>query len=74
MEQYGIFHVGIEKVSYKLQIGLELSEGEKKNRLSFARNCHRELRNDYTYLKRIVFSDECKFSLSGSVNKQNSWI
>ena len=33
-----------------------------------------ELRNDAGYLERIVFSDECKFSLFGSVNKQNCRI
>ena len=40
----------------------------------FAQYCRRELGNGAGYLERIVFSDECKFSLSESVNKQNCGI
>ena len=41
---------------------------------SLAQFFRRELRNDAGDLESIVFSDECKFSLSGSVNKQNCRI
>ena len=44
------------------------------SRESFAEYCRRELRNDAGDLESIVFSDECKFSLSVSVNKQNCGI
>ena len=59
---------------YKLQMTTALTESHKERRLRFARDCRRELRNNAGYLRRIVFSDECKFSLSGSVNKQNCRI
>ena len=38
---------------------------------SFAQHCSSELRNYAGYLERIVFCDDYKFSLSGSVNLQN---
>ena len=59
---------------YKLQMGTALTEDHKTRRIRFAQSCRRELRNDAGYLNRIVFSDECKFSLSGVVNKQNCRI
>ncbi len=59
---------------YKLQMSTALTEHHKTSRFNFAQNCHTELRNDAGYLGRIIFSDECKFSLSGTVNKQNCRI
>ena len=59
---------------YKLQMTNALTERHTERRLKFSRDCSRKLRNNAGYLKRIVFSDECKFSLSGSVNNQNSRI
>lgn len=59
---------------YKLQTGVQLSAQDRQNRLAFAHYCQRELRSDPMFLKRIVFSDECCFSLSGFVNKQNTRI
>ncbi len=51
-----------------------LTEHHTTSRFNFAQNCRTELRNDGGYLERIIFSDECKFSLSGKVNKQNCRI
>ncbi len=59
---------------YKLQMSTALTEHHKTSRFNFAQNCRTELRNDAGYLERIIFSDECKFSLSGKVNKQNCRI
>lgn len=59
---------------YKLQMGVELSDNDKQNRISFAQYCRAQLRENPGYLKRIVFSDECHFSLSGHVNSQNCRI
>lgn len=56
---------------YKLQMATALTEDHKIRRKQFAQYCRRELRNDSQYLNRVLFSDECQFSLSGSVNKQN---
>ena len=51
-----------------------LTEDRKMGRNIFAQYCLRELRNDPGYLERIILSDEYKFSLSGSVNKENCRI
>ena len=48
-----------------------LTEDHKMRRKSFAQYCRRKLRKDAEYLERIAFPEECKSSLSGSVNKQN---
>ncbi len=56
---------------YKLQMSTTLTKQYKIGILFFAQNCRTELKNDAGYLEQIVFSDECKFSLSGKVNKQN---
>lgn len=59
---------------YKLQLHQQISDEDKAKRIEFAQYCRNELGNESGYLKRIVFSDECKFSLSGQVNKQNCRI
>jgi len=59
---------------YKLQIGQQLSDLDKSNRIQFAQFCREQLNEDSGYLRRIIFSDECSFSLSGGVNKQNCRI
>lgn len=55
---------------YKLQMHQQISASDKLNRISFARYFPNGLRNDSKYLKRIVFSDDCKFSLSEILKKQ----
>ena len=59
---------------YRLQIAQQLSHDDKTNRLNFAQFLQAELVEDSHYLERIVFSDECSFSLGGAVNKQNCRI
>ena len=59
---------------YKLQMGTQLSDEDKINRVSFATFSRSKLSNNSAFLKQIVFSDECHFSLSGRVNKQNCRI
>ena len=49
-----------------------LTEDHKMRRESFAQYCPRELNNDAGCLERIVFSDECKFSLVRLVLKGNN--
>ena len=56
---------------YKLQPSTSLTENHKMRRKSFPQYFQRELRNDAGYLENISFSNECKFFLFGSVNKQN---
>ena len=59
---------------YKLQVGPQLSDQDKQARVHFAHSCLSKLTEDAGYLKRIIYSDECSFSLSGDVNKQNCRI
>lgn len=59
---------------YRLQIGQQLSETDKNNRVTFAQLCKERLQENPNFLKRIVFSDECIFSLKGAVNKHNCRI
>ena len=59
---------------YKLQMSTALRENRVRSRLQFSRYCHRQLKNNHNYLGRIVFSEECEFSLSGLVTKQNCRI
>ena len=58
----------------KLQIASSLTEDRKVRRNRFAQYFLRKLRNDPRCLKRIVSSDEDKFSLSGSASEQNCRI
>ena len=60
--------------AYKSQMTTALTESHKERRVKFVRDCRRELRKNAGYLKRIAISDECKFSLSRNVNKQNCRI
>jgi hypothetical protein len=59
---------------YKLQMGMALSDEDKQNRITFAHYIRSEFSNNNDYDSRLIFSDECSFSLSGGVNKQNCRI
>ena len=59
---------------YKLQVGPQLSDQDKQARVHFAQSCLSKMTEDAGYLKRIIYSDECSFSLCGGVNKQNCRI
>ena len=55
---------------YRLQILPQLSDAEKTNRLLFAHLIKQKLQENPDFLKRIGYSDECRFSLGGAINKQ----
>ena len=55
---------------YRLQIAPQLSDADKTNRLAFAHLIKQKLQENPDFLKRIVYSDECSFSLGGAVKKQ----
>ena len=59
---------------YKLQLGTQLNNQDRQMRIQFAQYCLSKLENDQDYLKKVIFSDECHFSLAGGVNKQNCRI
>lgn len=56
---------------YKLQMLQKISDTDKVKRISFSQYYRNELGNDSRILKQVLFSDECKFSISGQVNKQS---
>ena len=55
---------------YRLQIAPQLSDADKTNRLAFAHLIKQKLQENPDFLQRILYSDECGFSLWGAVNKQ----
>jgi len=59
---------------YKLQLVQELKPNDKPRRLHFATDMLARINNDPTFLKRICFSDEATFHVSGKVNRHNCRI
>ncbi len=59
---------------YEISFLQQLFPNDYRQRLQWAQNCRREIRNDPNYLTRIVFSDECFFYTNGVVNKYNARI
>lgn len=51
-----------------------LSADNESSLLKLAMRCFRKLRNNSTQLHRNLFSDECFYSMSGKINKQNHRI
>ena len=69
-----IFKQELRLFPYKLQIGSQLSDADKQARVQYAEYALSKLAVDPECLKRVIYSDECSFSLSGGVNKQNCRI
>lgn len=59
---------------YKLQMNQEKREACKVSWIWFAKYCQGEQWKYLDFLKRVVFSDECKLFLCGFVNKQNCLV
>ena len=56
---------------YKLQLLHEIKPQDKPRRFNFAVEMLHEIDIDPTFLKNVVFSDECIFRVSGHVNRHN---
>lgn len=56
---------------YRVQIEQQLSRTDNGNHLAFAQRCKENLEKIPSFMERIVFSDECTFSLQSAVNKEN---
>ena len=69
-----IFRQELRVFPYKLQIGTQLSNDDKQARVQYAQYSLSKLAADPDFLKKVIYSDECSFSLSGRVNKQNCRI
>lgn len=59
---------------YRIQIGEQLSEIDKENRIAFAQLWTRKLQEKKHFLIRIIFSDEWSYSLHKAVDEQNCRI
>lgn len=60
--------------AYKIQLTQELKPADHGKRLRFAQWIMERQAEDVDFTKRIIFSDEAHFHLSGYVNKQNCRI
>lgn len=56
---------------YKMQMLHELTEDDPDRRIEFCEQMMHSLDNNHFSLDWIIFSDECTFSLNGSVNRKN---
>lgn len=52
----------------------EINDENRIKRNDLTQYFHNGLRIDSNFRRRITFSSECRFSLSGTVNKQNCGI
>ncbi|KFM61825.1 hypothetical protein X975_12247, partial [Stegodyphus mimosarum] len=57
--------------AYKVQIVQVLEPDDRPRRMAFATDMLRRIEDDAEFLKRIMFSDEASFHLSGIVNCHN---
>lgn len=57
--------------AWKPTYSQELADGDSDRRLQFCERMKNELDADLSYLRKLTFSDECTFHLSGQVNKHN---
>ncbi len=64
----------IHMVPYKIPKVQHLPEDDKINRVEFAQWCKDIMSMSYSFLHRIIFSDECVFHVSGIANTQNTRI
>ncbi|KFM71601.1 hypothetical protein X975_16196, partial [Stegodyphus mimosarum] len=55
--------------AYKVQIVQVLEPDDRPRRMAFATDILRRIEDDAKFMKRIMFSDEASFHLSGIVNR-----
>lgn len=64
----------IHMFPYKIRTFHELKPQDYVQRLAFVQWCMEKISSDPNFLRRIVFSDECVFHVSGIANTQNTRI
>ena len=64
-------HKDIRVKPWKPHYFQELNDGDDDRRLQFCQRIKQEMNRVFNFLTKLTFSDECVFSLSGSVNKHN---
>lgn len=66
-----ILHKDIGAKVWKPKYSQELHDGDDDRRLQFCQRIKLEMDRDFTFLRKLTFSDECVFHLNASVNKHN---
>ena len=74
MSTWRILHYDLHLHPYKVQLTQELKPNDHRLRREFANWALEHLEGDPDFGKKIIFSDEAHFWLSGFVNKQNCRI
>ena len=66
-----VLHKKLRLYAYKVQMLQRLQPNDKPKRKEFADNMLHRISEDEEFLKRICFSDEATFHVSGKLNKHN---
>ena len=61
----------LKKFAYKIQMKQAQTPKNREQRLEFSNNIADRIEAEPEFLKKIIFSDEAHFHLSGHVNRQN---
>lgn len=77
-DQTNVSHMTVQRVlkkskfhPYKPMYCQFICDADDDRRLQFCHTIQQRLANDPAFLRKITFSDECVFSLTGHVNKHN---
>lgn len=64
----------LQPVLYKLERSQLITDSDTRNTILFAQYCQNGLRKGIQFLKQIVSSHECQYSLLEVVNIQNRYV
>ena len=68
---YKVLHKNLRLYAYKVQMLQALQPNDMPRRKEFAMNMLQQISADEAFLKRVCFSDEAIFYVSGKLNKHN---
>ena len=66
-----VLHKNLRLYAYKVQMLQALQPNDMTRRKEFAKNMLQRISEDEAFLKRVCFSDEATFHVSGKLNKHN---
>ena len=66
-----VLHKNLKLFAYKVQMLQTLQPNDMPRRKEFAVNMLQQISEDEAFLKRVCFSDEVTFHVSGKLNKHN---
>lgn len=69
--QYDDMELQLKLYPYKPQLHQEMNDFKKQNKVQLARSGRIDLRNNPDFFQPVVFSNECRFLVSGLLNQQN---